>query len=259
MARTCVFCGGSPTTKEHLWPDWARRLLAEAGPLPHRMQLDRQGQDSELREWLREAYSMTVRCVCAKCNNGWMSELESRARELFHPMLHGRGRVLHRGGQATLGAWALKTAMMFEHAQAPGRYVIPRDEYEHLYATGEPSERILIWMATYVGDMPAYGHMYGADAEVTQHDERGVRDVWGATIGFGPVVFQVFGTTLPGVHDEARTRVGSSPVVHELCPYQQSFTWSPVAGLDDTGLTAFSEAIYGEIARGSGGSGERGA
>ena len=106
-------------------------------------------------------------------------------------------------------------------------------------------------MATYVGDMPAYGHMYGADAEVTQYDERGVRTL-GATIGFGPVVFQVFGTTLPGVHDEARTRVGSSPVV-PLCPYQQSFTWSPVAGLDDTGLTAFSEAIYGEIARGSGG------
>lgn len=25
MARGCMFCGGGPLTKEHLWPNWMRK------------------------------------------------------------------------------------------------------------------------------------------------------------------------------------------------------------------------------------------
>jgi hypothetical protein len=65
----------------------------------------------------------------------------------------------------------------------------------------------------------------------------------------------VFGTTVAGLVNGMR--VGSLPAVHQLWPYQQPFTWTPAAGLDDTGLMAFSEAIYGDLARQSAGPGER--
>jgi hypothetical protein len=32
MPRTCVFCGASPTSNEHVWPVWARRRFAPKGP-----------------------------------------------------------------------------------------------------------------------------------------------------------------------------------------------------------------------------------
>jgi hypothetical protein len=247
MARTCVFCGGSPTTREHLWPDWARRMLAEAGALPHRQVLDRQGQERVDREWRQQAYSWTVRAVCAKCNNGWMSLIESRAQRLFEPMLHGRGRALHEGSQRTLAAWALKTALIFEQAQNPGRRVVPEGEYHYLHEYGQPSPDVRIWMASYAGDMPGYAHMYGADADITQGDERGVRDIYGSTVAFGPVVFQLFGTTVLGLVDGMR--VGSAPAVHQLWPYEGSFTWAPRPGFDDAALLAFSESILAELVR----------
>src|SRR5690349_5445572 len=98
MPRTCVFCGGSPVTKEHVWPDWARRKLASSESFPHYRRLERQGQDPVDKRWLAPAHTMTVSAVCRPCNNGWMSELEARAKELLEPVLDGRGKQLHRDG-----------------------------------------------------------------------------------------------------------------------------------------------------------------
>lgn len=67
-----------------------------------------------------------------------------------------------------------------------------------------------IWMATYGGDMPGFTHLYGLDVDITQVTELGVRDIHGATVGFGPVVFQVFATTIDGLVDGRR--VGAPPV-----------------------------------------------
>lgn len=192
---------------------------------------------------------MTVRAVCGDCNNGWMAALEERAQLLFNPMLDGRGRELHREGQRTLAAWALKTTMMLEHAQSVGRRVIPAEEYLHLFTTGEPSERVRIWMTTYAGDMAAYAQMYGADADVVQPDDRGVRDIYGATISFGPIVFQVFGTTVPGLIDKVQIGSPRSLPVHQLWPYRDSFVWPANRGLDNAGLIAFSESIFAELRR----------
>jgi hypothetical protein len=112
MPRVCVFCGRSPTTKEHVWPDWSSPFLAAEGPLPHFQQVVQEHRPGIDRSWRQLAYSMTTRAVCAGCNNGWMARLEERAKPLLEPMLRGFGKVLHREGQRTLATWALKTSMI---------------------------------------------------------------------------------------------------------------------------------------------------
>lgn len=203
MPRTCVFCGGSPTTREHIWPDWARPILADEGALDHHRLVQQDDHPDETFDWKQPAYTMTTKVVCARCNNEWMSALENRAKPLVEPMLFGRGRALHQEGQRTLAAWALKTAMMVEHTHGAGRLMIDRAEYEHLMSTGEPSERIRVWLTSYVGDVVAMAQTYGLDAnmDLNPHPDRGQRDMWGATITFGSGVLQVFGTTLTPLLD----------------------------------------------------------
>lgn len=253
MPRTCVFCGAPADSQEHVWPNWAAPMLADQGPLPHLHQIIQEGRPNEERRYSKDAYSVTVGVVCERCNNGWMSALEERAKPYLETMLRGRGRELHEGGLRTLAAWALKTSMMVEHMHGAKRHIIPRDEYAQLYEDGEPSERVRIWMATYEGtNAAAVGSMWGLDAETNEtgarewDPDRGARDIWGATIVFGPAVFQVFGTTilplLEGLELNART-------THRIWPYAGDFTWTPWPGFNDQELMAFADGLLNEFQR----------
>jgi hypothetical protein len=135
MARSCVFCGGAPVTKEHVWPDWMRRRENIREARAHRQMFEHHGQVKEDRGWEGQPFQMTVRAVCRECNNGWMYDLEGKAEALLSPMLDGRGRELHRGGQRQLAAWALKTALMFDQASAPDSRAFPPGHYRHLLST----------------------------------------------------------------------------------------------------------------------------
>jgi hypothetical protein len=177
MPRRCVFCGAPADSQEHVWPNWAALMLADEGPLPHLHQITQEGRPDEERNYSKDAYTVTVGVVCAGCNNGWMSDLESRAKPHLEPMLRGHGRALHESGLRTLATWALKTAMMAEHMHGAQRRAIPREEYAYLFEHGEPSPRIRVWMATYAGARAvAVGGLWGLDAET---NETGRRE-WGA-------------------------------------------------------------------------------
>jgi len=190
---------------------------------------------------------MTVRAVCATCNNGWMAALEQRAKVFLDPMFHGRGRAVHQVGQKTLATWALKTAMMAEQTHGSGPRGFPSAEYVHLSGRGEPSERIRVWMASYAGDVLASANVYGLDADLTrdswrhaglrQSDARKQRDIYGGTISFGPVVFQVFGTTLLPLLQE--DLLDPPETVVQIWPYQASFIWMPRPAFDDRALLQF--------------------
>jgi hypothetical protein len=249
MPRTCVFCGGSPTTNEHLWPDWARRRSGYAEPLDHRQHARQDGRAPIDREWKTPPLRTTVKAVCAECNNGWMSRLEGSAKPMLLSMLEGRGRALHRDGQRTLAAWGLKTAMMVEHTLSAEKQVVPEEEHAHLLEHGEPSDRVVIWMATYIGTMPGSCRLFGLDADVTQGPDRGRRDMWGVTVTFGPVVFQVFGTTVPLLLEGLAI---NHPGVQQIWPYQRSFTWTPRAGFADEDLAQFADALLVELQKAGG-------
>src|SRR4051812_25295706 len=137
MARTCIFCGETPVTREHLWPDWLRRLVDV--PVPFRHHLEQEVDGVEVRDERFEAipYDQTVRVVCAGCNNGWMSRAESDAKPILEPLLEFRGRQLHRREQRILASWALLRACCFDGIHPGHRAVFSRHR-EHLFEHGEP-------------------------------------------------------------------------------------------------------------------------
>src|SRR6266568_7486843 len=90
--RRCAFCGDSGgMTKEHVWPQWLREHAGELEPVrfAHTAGFERSAADA-----FRETRTVTVqqpgsvlnlvaRAVCARCNSGWMSQLEERVRPLL--------------------------------------------------------------------------------------------------------------------------------------------------------------------------------
>src|SRR5450755_762140 len=92
--------------------------------------------------------------------------------------------------------------MMVEHTNVPSRRGIPRVEYQQFSEHREPSANVRIWLASYSGaNAVALALPFGIDVGVDRLParERGERHVWGSTILFGPVVFQILGSDVPGV------------------------------------------------------------
>jgi hypothetical protein len=241
MARECVFCGAPAKSKEHIWPNWAARFMAAEGPANHHLNIVQAGEADSDRSWKQKQFLMTVRAVCATCNHGWMSALEGRLKPFFEEALQGQGQLLGEEFQRDLATWALKTAMMVECAQNPDKPAILPEECPHLFAHGEPSPRVRIWMAAYDGVVStAVGHMWGLDfaAEQDPDPARQHGEIWGGTVVFGPVVFQLLGSNVPGLLELAEM---TTPDVHQLWPYDQPFTWEPTPGLGDGELPDFMD------------------
>jgi hypothetical protein len=70
--------------------------------------------------------------------------------------------------------------------------------------------------------------------------------VWGSTILFGPVVFQVLGSAVPGLLDIFQL---AAPNTHALWPYRRAFTWTPRSGLDDGAVMQLHDEYLARLRR----------
>lgn len=238
MARRCVFCGSTNKVEaEHVWPHWAAELFVNDDTFTYYRHFVGAGYEPEApSSWLQKPFDWKVRAVCKPCNNGWMSDLETAAKDtLFGSAFSGHDRELPVGVQPTLAAWAIKTAMIVECTNVPSRRGIPRVEYEHLWEHRVPSANARIWLMSYAGARAvALALPFGIDVGVDRLParDRGERHVWGSTILFGPVVFQILGSAVPGILDLFAL---AAPSAHRIWPSQRPVTWTPKPGLDDRG------------------------
>lgn len=237
MARRCVFCGRAETTKEHVWPNWAAKRMSDDGAVDHYLNVVQGTESSAERSWPMKQFTLTVGAVCGTCNNGWMGRLERRVKPFFEASFDGKGSPLDAGAQRDLAAWALKTAMMIVALEKPDEPAIPAEDYSHLYAHTEPPSDVRIWLGAYSGEIStAFAHTYAGD--ISAGDATG--DIWGATIIFGPVIFQLLGSTIAGLAASAEL---NDPGVRQLWPYNADFRWEPSPGIDDAALPGFIDAF----------------
>ena len=251
MARACIFCGGTEMSKQHIWPAWAARMLNEDGPWRHFMQTEHDGEKLDPRSWLRDPFEETTNAVCRTCNNGWMSALEDRAKPHLEAMLRLETRELDPEGQGTLAAWALQTALILVHTQGAKHGVASKQEHAFLREHGEPSTNIKVWIAAYTGEHPATAQISGVDrrkrpAGPLPNPARGSRHIWSVTHSFGPVLFVIFGTDLPGFADRVNIPL---PDVQIIRRDAEVVTWSPSPCCDSAQLLAFGDAFAEMLTR----------
>lgn len=187
MARSCVFCGAIPLTKEHVIAQWLRAAL---GVTDFRVRYIQHTLETT-RHHDGPAFLEQVRVVCATCNNGWMNDLEESVRHFLPKLITGRLVLLNVAEQEALARWSFKTMLMYQYTHsAQHRTVIPDADYVEFYATRELSKDMTARVAfmnfppdNSVPLLDTLGQAYG--------DANELGDAWISTLKIGCLVVQI--------------------------------------------------------------------
>lgn len=159
--KRCVFCGGTPATKGHIWPEWLERYLPpSAGHHQETVgeiltfELKAEGPTPRIISRQGNAGSRKPRNTCVKCNGGWMSRIEQCNIEKLSDLIMSRRTVL-----TPLDQWLLSSLLClitirleFTDRQMQG---VPVHERTALMETGHPPfDTWRIWLARYGGESP---------------------------------------------------------------------------------------------------------
>lgn len=158
--RVCVFCGGGPLSKEHVYPQWLRTLLIND---PRGYPGGRIPQIFRGRRWMSsDPLAFIAQTVCEPCNNGWMSEIESSAIPHLTPMIRGavlaegQDLVLDEVAQTAVANWmALRTLIMASTLPYPWPLAFTQ-WFEWFYSRRTVPPQWHIWIGAYVGILPAH-------------------------------------------------------------------------------------------------------
>jgi hypothetical protein len=228
----CIFCGKPPTTKEHVFPKWLIRLMDEwyakrFGPKDPRIPpiwecIDGVGSKSEIR---LENLEIVVKCVCKKCNGGWMGEIQNNhAKPVITRLLEEGPHTINRQDYTSLTIWSVMTSMMLDIRNEPDERRFTKDDHFHFWNT----HRILsnnymqeniyvprgfrVWLARWKNSTgpSVHGRLLSNDGS----PQKGVVN----TIGFGNLVFQMVRAPQdidlggrPGLWDRSLARIFPPP------------------------------------------------
>jgi hypothetical protein len=128
LAKSCIFCGGTGLSKEHIWPDWMRGYIPRANHSKvawHGVGKHPDPQRFDKPEWSLGALarpgdtgSKRLRCVWKTCNNGWMSGLQTLNKPLLTSLLQGHwpANSFSAADLERLSAWITMFTMVVEFA-----------------------------------------------------------------------------------------------------------------------------------------------
>lgn len=133
--KACIFCGTSLLSKkskvhgksdEHIVPKWLMKHLGIRETIITPMRMDT--QTSRVIDAHRHPLSQFVSGrVCAKCNNGWMSELETATKPILKRLMDDpvQVAVLPSDERMSLARWSIKTVAVLNRASTYGNIADP--------------------------------------------------------------------------------------------------------------------------------------
>jgi hypothetical protein len=121
--RTCLGCGvaltGEVVTLEHALPQWLAKEIELPGvSLKHFRHNEEKPEDEVLRSHGLNTFGTNK--LCAVCNNGWMSRLETAAKPLILGLMYQKTGIttLTDEARTILARWAVKTAFVISVTQS---------------------------------------------------------------------------------------------------------------------------------------------
>lgn len=156
---TCIFCGRTGMSKEHVWSDWLKALIPDISN--HADQSEWFEFDSETNEFrpkpvVRKDHQgslaqRTVRKVCKDhCNSGWMADAVEAAKPIAAKLIQGAACYIDNDDRTKLATWLAISIIMQEFMGSPA-IMIPREDRVSLMENNVPPETWRIWIGYYGG------------------------------------------------------------------------------------------------------------
>lgn len=255
--KTCIFCGGDPLTREHIFPWWVRRAVGGQGRAHHAMSageqywLEHGCAPRYTRQWEDDELELTVRCVCEPCNNTWMNRLDEDAERHVTALASTEPLAIADAELAVVAAWATKVAMLLEHTRSPSaltrrRAFVPSSQHAELFRTREPPTAASLWVARVAPPWPGVwwrtaplSLTFVAPAAAAGYGSPTASLI---TFAFGAVAFQaLFAPPVDFFRNEAARRTeDGAEFMRRLWP-EQLLRWPPPKALRLEALEKFAQ------------------
>ncbi len=95
--------------------------------------------------------SRRARCVCATCNNGWMSEIVEAAKPALLPLIEGKRCRLSSDDKSRITAW-IAVAVTVSEFEDREHITVPRHHRDWLWTTRTAPPDWKIWLGDYARD-----------------------------------------------------------------------------------------------------------
>ena len=201
--------------------------------------------DDPVAIWNKNEIDIKVKCVCERCNSGWMSQLES---EYAKPVIGGM--ILHLNDvpmtsrhRFAISAFAFKTAAVVAAMANASEFFLTQERREFAKALRLPEE-IHIFIASYFGSRNA-----GGDLSVSRYESTlpggDAFELYVVTWRAGHFVFQVATPRIivaPGWKSQNYKFESKFPMgafVSQIWPYASEAPWPPVESLGDYSFKQF--------------------
>lgn len=208
-------------------------LLPKVGYVPLPLQPSRhQGQ----------AGTRKVRVVCNCCNNGWMNELETKAKPILEALICGHPFSITPHEQSVMATWVTKTTMTAEFLK-PRETAIPFIERNYIMSNLAPPPHWSVWIAPYVGETWKGGGIFHHGVGIYVPPEImqvGVKNTQWTVLGLGRLIAVAASSTVPNFTFEFEDEERSN--FTRLWPVGISrVTWPTPLHLTDAGVNRVAQ------------------
>ncbi|MFN2405717.1 MAG: hypothetical protein ABR594_06655 [Pyrinomonadaceae bacterium] len=250
--KTCIFCNrnDSRPTNEDIFADW----IAREFPNPSLTWETSTREGPILYKSKRNKIGLKSNRVCQRCNNGWMSQLESAAKPVLSPLIHGRKRILSLHNQLTITKWFAKTAAMFD-AHIKGKTYFTQSERQAIMSSLAPTKTTWVFLACYrgshIGDIVTRSSfLHDQEKPLPENDHDLFKaDGYAFTLLIKHLALQIFSFRWPkelvGTFNlEMPARWEDATV--RIIPPEKDVYWPPPLVFDDAGFEEFAMR-WGEL------------
>jgi hypothetical protein len=256
--KSCIFCEETrKMSGEHVWGDWTKDYVERTSnkhthanvfvPKPGAP------ESAVVRIRAGDPLDSKVHVVCQPCNNGWLSEIQNRAKDLLIPLFNGNPCDLSPDDQAALATWMAMATMTGEFLSADRkRIAIPQSDRTWLMDRKTAPPGWHVWAGHYERrDWPAQWVKAGfpivnADelpAVISDEDKRPTMQTTAFTVGklFVFAMSSEF-PEIPAGWDWRTAPLARTKLVKLWPTTEQTIKWPPES-MDDVDADAFAGAV----------------
>jgi hypothetical protein len=249
----CIFCGGGNLSKEHFWPEWASALLPNYPINQHVEQLftftevTKLNGPPKVRSKPGNLWTKKIRAVCASCNNGWMSNLETAVQPILTPLIATRPHTLTVNSMNVLAKWIALKIMVGEHNHPKNAVTLIEDLAKYRDKLEIPPN-FKIWIAKCgVGGWQTGYVRHAATVSLTQDflPTHRFKNTQSITFGIGDLLVYVLHSTVKDLGLNLNIEQSQIGAIFPLFPIVGSINWPPIRSLS----TAEADFIAGALER----------